>query len=405
MRSIESFGLIDPIIINQDGTIIGGHQRVKAAEHLGIEEVPCVVLDITKDKEKALNLALNRISGEWDEKLLVELLKGMEIEDRMLSGFDEKELQVLLEESETGKDDEYEPAPPKNPKSKQGDVYLLGNHRLMCGDSTSKDDVARLMDGARCQMVFTDPPYNVDYQGGTNTTGQNKREGIKNDKMSSADFREFLYRVCLNLNENCDGAIYICMSSSELVNLKAAFEDAGGHYQSFIIWVKNTFTLSRSDFQNRYEPILYGWPKGVKNHYFVGHRNKSNVWEDIESLRPSYEDGKTIVNLGEYKLIIDGKVSGKVMPMKGKTDIWKEPKPTKSSEHPTMKPIQLVMRAIDASSRYGDAVLDLFGGSGSTLIACEQAGRKCYTMELDPQYVDVIIDRWQKFTGQKAKKL
>lgn len=199
--------------------------------------------------------------------------------------------------------------------------------------------------------------------------------------MSKADFLEFCQGFCRNLVGFCNGAIYICMSSSELPNLKTAFEDAGGHWQSFIIWAKNTFTLSRSDWQNQYEPILYGWSKDVVNHYFAGFRNQGNIWKkeptDAELLKWA-----------------------KGMIQKTPTDVWEEKKPSKSPEHPTMKPIKLVAKAIQASSLEEGTVLDLFGGSGSTLIACEQTNRKCYIMELDPRYCQVIIERWAKFTGK-----
>ena len=232
-----------------------------------------------------------------------------------------------------------------------------------------------------------------------------KRKGIMNDKMSSEQFYAFLHAALSNMIRATDGALYVCMASSELVNLKRAFEDAGGHWQSFIVWVKNTFTLSRADYQNQYEPILYGWPKEKKNHYFKGTRNEGNVWEPIKRALVAYDGEYTTIKLEGCKIRIKGEVEGEIVDEQRTTDIWRENKPTKSDEHPTMKPIALVARALWNSSQRGEIVLDGFGGSGSTLIAAEQTGRKCYAMELDPKYVDVIVERWEKHTGEKAKKL
>lgn len=406
-NSIRYHGFVEPIVVNKDMTIIGGHQRVRAAKDIGMTKVPAVIVDLTKEKERTLNIALNKISGQWDEEKLRQMLLAMNDEERRMTGFDAEEITKQLDQMMNPEEDDYDPnAETVKPTAKAGDIYELGDHVLMCGDSTNVLHVQELMtakERVRAAMVFTDPPYNIAYEGGMNTTGQNKREMIMNDKMSTEEFYQFLYKVMKNLIENCDGAMYVCMSSSELVSLKKSFEEAGGHYQSFIIWAKNTFTLSRSDYQNQYEPILYGWPKGVINHYFVGHRNIGNVWEGMDVLKPTFADGKTTIKIGEYHLELDGEVTGKVLRKKDEVDIWKENKPTKSTEHPTMKPIALVARAVRASSLQGQVVLDLFGGSGSTLITCEKMQRKCRTMELDPQYVDVIIDRWQKLTGKEAK--
>lgn len=405
-HSIREHGFTEAITVNKDMTIIGGHQRIRAAKELGIVEVPAIVVDLPKDRERTLNIALNKIKGEFDEDKLRQMLAAMTEEERLRTGFDQTEITKQLDALINPEEDDFDPdATPNTYRAQQGDVFQLGEHRLMCGDSTNPEHVAKLMDGARAAMVFTDPPYNIAYEGGMNTTGQNKREMIMNDKMSSAEFFDFLAKVMKNLIDWCDGAMYVCMSSSELVNLKAAFEQGGGHYQSFIIWAKNTFTLSRSDWQNQYEPILYGWPKRVVNHYFVGHRNLGNVWENLDEIKPRYADGKTSIQIGEYHLELDGEVTGKILRKKDEVDVWKENKPTKSKEHPTMKPIALVSRAVHASSIQGDIVLDLFGGSGSTLVTCEKMNRKCRTMELDPQYVEVIINRWETLTGQQAVKL
>lgn len=263
------------------------------------------------------------------------------------------------------------------------------------------------MGGKNANMAFTDPPYNVAYEGGGNyaENGKQKRQMIKNDEMSKENFFEFLSKVCKNLIDYCDGGIYICMSSSEIDALKIAFERGGGHWQSFVIWVKNTFTLSRADYQHTYEPILYGWAGRIKNHYFTDRRDIANVWEDLQEVKTNFDGEHTTIKFQGFEVKLKGKVEGQIKRKKQHTDIWRYDKPTKSTEHPTMKPVALCVEAITNSSQRGDMVLDLFGGSGSTLIACEKTGRVCRMMELDEHYVDVIIKRWEEYTGNKAKKL
>jgi len=258
----------------------------------------------------------------------------------------------------------------------------------------------RLCEGNRAQMCFTDPPYNVDYQGGMGTHEQNKRERIQNDKMSKGAFREFMEKAMRPIVQNTDGGIYVCMSSSELDSLKDGFEAVGGHWQSFIIWVKNNFTLSRADYQNTYEPILYGWRGGIVNHYFTQRRDIANVWEDLSKVKTEYDGKSTTITFQGFKVRIQGKVEkGEVIRKKQHTDIWRHDKPTKSSEHPTMKSVGLIVEAITNSSGQGDIVLDTFLGSGSTLIASEKTGRICYGMELDSKYIDVIVQRYCEYTG------
>lgn len=224
-----------------------------------------------------------------------------------------------------------------------------------------------------------------------------------NDNMSDDDFYHFLHDSLTNMMEHCDGSFYVCMAPKELPNLKKAFENAGGHWQAFVIWVKNTFTLSGSDYQNQYEPILYGWNKKNKNHYFVGYRNIGNVWYETKNTI-KYKDGKTHIKIGDVKIELEGKVAGKMYRRKKKTDVWAVDKPSRSEEHPTMKPVRLVSMAIRDSSRPGDIVLDPFGGSGSTLIASETTGRICYMSELDPKYCDVIRQRYDNYiTSQKQE--
>lgn len=391
--SIQRFGFRQPVVVDKYGTIIVGHGRYEAARKVlgwrkeamapfsakGDETIPYVLADdLSPDEIAAYRLADNKLNeSEWDMELVGAELEALPEDLKLLTGFSD----ILDIEPE---EDGYDGEAPAIPRSKPGDLYELGEHRLLCGDATKAEDLATLMADDRAAMVFTDPPYNIAYEGGMSTHAQNKREMIMNDKMSPEAFLAFLTDSIGNMMAYCDGAMYVCMSSSELVSLKRAFEDVGGHFQSFIIWAKNTFTLSRSDWQNQYEPILYGWRDGVVNHYFVGHRNLGNVWK----YEPTDEE---LLKWAREAI------------SKELTDVWDEKKPTKSKEHPTMKPIALVGRALHASSQKDDVVLDAFGGSGSTLIACEQMGRACRTMELDPKYCDVIVDRWEKLTGKKAE--
>ena len=400
--SLKEFGWQQPIVVDKDGIIIVGHGRFEAYSKYpeGISEPWIKVADLNDEQARAYRLADNKLNeSDWDMDLVIEELKELSAPMLELTGFDSD---LILESSE---DDDKIPADVPT-VAKLGDLWALGEHRVLCGDSTQEEVVFRLCGGNRAQMCFTDPPYNVDYQGGMGTHEQNKREGIKNDKMSKEAFKQFLTDAMRPLIANTDGGIYVCMSSSELDSLKSAFEDGGGHWQSFIMWVKNNFTLSRADYQNTYEPILYGWRNGIVNHYFTQRRDIANVWEDLSKVKTEYDGKSTIITFSGFKVKLEGKIGkGEVIRKKQHTDIWRHDKPTKSSEHPTMKPVALVEEAITNSSKQGDIVLDTFLGSGSTLIASEKTGRICYGMELDPHYVDVIIKRWEDYTGNKAIKL
>jgi DNA modification methylase len=370
-RSIRQFGLVDPIIARrEDKTVIGGHQRLIAARRLGLKQVPVIFLDLSPEQARLLNLGLNRIGGTWDQELLARLLaelKDVPDVDLSLAGFSEDELMKYLkglesqekrEKLETFDLDAALDAARAAPVAHTGDLWLLGDHRLLCGDATNSGDVARLVGETRASMAFTDPPYNVSYgnHGGAPQTG--RRRSIQNDNLGEG-FYNFLVLACQNLLTFTEGAVYVCMSSSELHTLQRAFVEAGGHWSTFIIWTKDTFTLGRSDYQRQYEPILYGWREGARHHW-CGDRDQG--------------------------------------------DVWGFAKPTTSPLHPTMKPVPLAQRAIENSSNTGDVVLDLFLGSGSTLIGCERTGRVCYGMELAPEYVDVAVLRWEAFTGAKARK-
>ena len=406
-ESVKKFGLVDPIIVNsapeRHNIVIGGHFRLKVAGDLGYTTVPVVYVSVPDEEtERELNLRLNKNLGAWD----FDALAGFGEDLLKIVGFEPDELDKIFQITD---EDDFDVDEALNaggePRAKLGDVYQLGEHRLMCGDATKKEDVTKLMAGKEAQMVFTDPPYNVDYQRSMNSEGQNLREGIANDKMSAEEFRQFLDGSIKNMLEVCPGVFYICMSSKELASLKDVFEKNGGHWQSFIIWAKNTFTLSRADWQNQYEPILYGWNGKTTPHYFAGFRDEGNVWQNLEKLKPEFDGTKTVIKVGEYHLELDGQVKGRVCQKKDCVDVWREKKPSKSEEHPTMKPIKLVAKAIKASSQRGELVLDLFGGAGSTLIAADMNERTCYMMELAPKYIDVIIARWEKLTGEKAIKV
>ena len=358
-ESIKNFGFKAPIVIDKNGVIVAGHTRYKAAKKLKWTEVPCIVADdLTDEQVKAYRLADNKVAeqAEWDMDLLADELGDLFDFDMSVFGFEDM---TITEEPEVTEDD-FEPEVPEEPKAKRGDIYVLGNHRLMCGDSTDINDVEKLMDGEKADMGFTDPPWNVNYGSVEkgNAMGYKPRT-ILNDFMGTEDFKEFMLEAFASLNfAQKDGAMtYVVMSAQEWGNMMLTLAQNNYHWSSTIIWNKDSLILSRKDYHTKYEPIWYGWKEGTR-------------------LCP-LEDRK-------------------------QSDVWDIPRPKKSEEHPTMKPVELVARAITNSSKQGDIVIDLFGGSGTTLIASEQTNRRCRMMELDPKYVDVIVNRWEKLTGEKA---
>ena len=353
-KSIQTFGFKNPIIVDKDFIIIAGHTRLKASQKLGLKEVPVIVAeDLTPDQANALRLADNKTAelAKWDKKLLDEELRKINWDELELSmtelGFND----IFASDFQEVVDDEFDEGQylTDEPYSIQGDVYLLGNHRVMCGDSTDPEQVKILLNERKADMVFTDPPYNVNYEGSDGKT-------IQNDDMGDKEFYDFLFLVHKNLYDSLKdgGPIYVCHADSEGLNFRQAFKDAGFKLAECLIWSKNSFTLGRQDYQWQHEPILYGW-KPTGPHYFLDDRSQSTIWE--------YD------------------------------------KPKHNDLHPTMKPLELVGKAINNSSLKGELVLDLFGGSGSTLIASDQANRICYTMELDEKYADVIIKRYLKLKG------
>lgn len=363
--AITEFGFRIPIIAKSTGEVVDGHLRLKAALRLGLETVPVILADdLTPAQIKAFRILANRSAtwADWDEDLLRLELEELQLDDFDLSltGFDDDELLEIMAGEETttegNTDEDAAPEVPDTPVSKPGDVWIMGQHRLLCGDATQPHSYELLFAGQRAQMIWSDLPYNVNYANSAKDKLRGKHRPILNDNLGEG-FYDFVYDALSLMLPVCDGAVYIAMSSSELDTLQAAFRAAGGKWSTFIIWAKHTFTLGRADYQRQYEPILYGWPEGASRHW-CGDRDQG--------------------------------------------DVWNIKKPARNDLHPTMKPVELMERSIRNSSRPGDIVLDCFGGSGSTLIAAEKSGRRCFAMELDPKYCDVIVRRWQDFTGQKA---
>ena len=403
-RSIETFGYADPIIVNTDGTIIGGHQRFTVLSDLGYKEVHVVVVDLTKDKEKALNIALNKISGAWDEEKLKALLQDIDLSglDMTLTGFTAAEYEDLCvslegniepqEDADFDADAAYEAA--AEPVTRRGDIWILGEHRLMCGDSTDAADVSALMAGEDADLVITDPPYNVAYEGKAEELVDRGEETIANDSMSDEEFEAFLldFYICARDVMRPGAGIYVFHADANGYWFRKAYRDAGLKLAQCLIWEKNTFVLGRQDYQWRHEPILYGWKEGA-GHYFINDRTQDTIF---------YEDDVDFEAMKKDELVAYLKDLKKNFSYR--TSVLFENKPVKADIHPTMKPVSLVGRLMLNSSKPDWAVYDPFGGSGTTLIAAEQLGRRAYMMELDPRFCDVIIRRWEEYTGRTAKR-
>lgn len=389
-KSIENFGMNDPIGI-WNNEIVEGHGRILACKELGYKQIPVIKLDhLTDEERKSYIIAHNKLTmnSDFDIDILrteLENLKELDF-DLELTGFDVDELDDILgnNEEETEIVEDEVPEVPEEPKAKLGDIYQLGNHRLMCGDSTSEEDVAKLMNGEIADLVVTDPPYNVAIENSQGMT-------IKNDNMEKSQFLEFLTKAfnCLNISLKKGGAFYVWFASREHINFETALNKNGLEVRQELIWNKNSLILGRQDYQWKHEPCLYGWKDG-DSHYFIDDRKQTTV---IEDKKPDIKKMKK----EEMQKLLEEIYSDKTS-----TTIINEDKPSVNDLHPTMKPIKLIARQVKNSSKFGEKVLDLFGGSGSTIITCEQLNRKCYTMEYDPKYVDVIIQRWEKFTGEKA---
>lgn len=413
-HSIEHHGYIDPIVINEDGTIIGGHQRRTVMIDLGYTEAQVVVVDI-KDKqdEIAANIALNQIDGAWDNDKLMGLLINLESSgyDVMAAGFNSSDLNSLfisVDKTQEANDDNYdvekalEETAEQEPVTKYGDVWQLGEHRLMCGDATDFSDVGILMAGSEADLVITDPPYNVDYEAKDKSLERSykrntsrKTNEIANDKMDENDFYKFLYQIFSNYLDiaKAGAAVYVFHADSEGLTFRQAFDASGFTLKQVLIWEKNQFVIGRQDYHWRHEPILYGWKEGAA-HYFIDDRSQDTVFieDDIDFSAMKKEA------LVAYIEDIRAKLSAR-------TSVQYEKKPARSDMHPTMKPVALVGRLMANSSRRGELVADFFGGSGTTLMAAEQLGRVAYLMELNPKYCDVIINRWEEYTGKKAVRV
>ena len=358
-KSMKEFGFINPVLVDGDLNVIAGHGRILGAKKLGMKEVPCLFIeDLTEEQKRAYIIADNRLAEDagWDKELLkieLEDLKNMNF-DITLTGFELEDFDFSMDETEVI-EDEFDETVPEEPTSKKGEIYKLGKHFLMCGDSTDINDVEKLMNGVKADMLLTDPPYNVDYEGGTGLT-------IQNDNMDDETFREFLRVSFFNANSVMkEGAVfYIWHADSEGYNFRGACHDIGWKVRQCLIWCKNTLVMGRQDYHWKHEPCLYVWKEGA-SHLWTSDRKQTTV---LEFDRPSV-----------------------------------------SKEHPTMKPVGLFDYLIKNNTKKDDIVLDLFAGSGTSIIACEQNGRIAYSMELDPKYVDVIISRWEKLTGQQAERI
>jgi DNA modification methylase len=357
-RSLEQFGYVEPVIWNKaTGRVVGGHQRLKVLIDMGITEVDCVVVEMDEEKEKALNIALNKISGDWDNDKLALLISDLQGADFnvSLTGFDPEEIDDLFKDATKDgvSDDDFDvDAELKKPTmTKAGDLWMLGNHRLVCGDSTKADTYELLMGDRLANLVITDPPYNVNYEG---SAGK-----IKNDNMENDAFYQFLYDAFTNTEKVMaeDASIYVFHADTEGLNFRRAFSDAGFYLSGTCIWKKQSLVLGRSPYQWQHEPCLFGWKKNGKHQWYADRKQ---------------------------------------------TTIWEFDKPKKNGDHPTMKPVPLIAYPIMNSSMSNCIVLDPFGGSGSTLIACEQTKRICCTMELDEKYCDVIVKRYIEQVGSSG---
>ena len=351
-NSIKEFGFKVPIVLDKNNIIVAGHTRYKAAKLLNITEIPCIIADDLSDEQvKAFRLIDNKAAelASWDIDLLNLELENIKDIDMELFDF---QISNILDNVV---DDEYEVELPEDPKTKNGNIYKLGNHYLMCGDSTNAEDVKKLMNNQLADLIVTDPPYNVNYEGKTDNNLK-----IMNDNMENNQFYSFLESAFINLYESIKdgGSIYVFHADTEGLNFRKAMMSSGFKLAECLVWVKNAFVMGRQDYHWKHEPVLYGWKPGA-SHYFINDRSQSTVLE------------------------FD--------------------KPIRNEEHPTMKPIDLITYLINNSSKKDEIVLDLFGGSGTTMIACEQTNRKAFIMELDPRYCYVIVDRWEKFTNQKAE--
>ena len=391
-NSINEFGFKVPIVATIDGEIVNGHTRFKAAKFLRLKTVPVLIADdLTEEQIKAFRLADNKTGelADWDVELLYSELDELAGFDMTMFGFEDIDFSLDdFEEDEKEEGEEANIDSEEKPKVEYGDIYQLGRHRLMCGDSTSAEDMARLIDGAVIDLYVTDPPYNVAYLGGTD-----EAMTIMNDSMDDVSFRQFLRDAFAVANNHLKpgGAFYIWHADSEGLNFRAAVKETGWLLKQSIIWVKNAIVLGRQDYQWKHEPCLYGWKDGA-SHYFVDNRSLATVIE---------EDEENLKEMTKSELISYIKTMQDTSP----TTVFYEDKPVRNDIHPTMKPLKLIARCVLNSSKKGDKILDSFNGGGSTLMVCERSERIGYAMELDPVYVERTIKRWEEETGLTAEKV
>lgn len=403
--SIREFGFTNPVLIDERGGIIAGHGRVMAAQSIGLERVPCLRLThLTDAQRRAYVIADNKLAlnAEWDQALLAAELRALQEDDfdLGLTGFGDKEIGELFatldlpaEPDAAAQDPDVAPPPPAHPTSRPGDVWILGRHRVICGDSTAVATYTALMGGGMADVVWTDPPYNVAYE-----TDAGK---IANDSLPDAEFRQFLTAAFASIVSAMrpGAAIYVAHADTEGLNFRCAFAAAGLKLSGVVIWRKDSLVLGRSDYQWIHEPILYGWKPGAAHRWYGG-RKQTTMTELGTSGSPFVRrhDGRWQITIGEEVLIVDGAATVEYV----EDSIIRELRPKRNDVHPTMKPVALIQRMLRNSAKPGETVLDAFGGSGSTLIAAEQLGMAARLIEIDPSYTDVIVRRWQAFTGQQA---
>lgn len=400
-RSILEFGNNDPIAVDENDVVIEGHGRLQALQELGYTEVEVIRLThLSEDQKKAYILVHNKLTMNtgFDPQMLEAELKSIDGIDMEAYDFD-LDFKITGDVSFTFTDDETDgvPEPPAEPKSHRGQIYQLGRHRLMCGDSTSAEDVDRLTEGREMDLCLTDPPYNVNIEDTVknirkrfNKNRQN--DDIKNDFMDDGSFYDFLVRFYTQMLRALKpgGAFYIFHADNEGLNFRAALQEAGGEVRECLVWVKNSLVLGRQDYQWKHEPCLYGWKDGA-GHYFVNDRCQTTVFEDQP--KPEEMTRDDLIKLARFLL---DKLEERP------ASVLHEKRPARSDLHPTMKPVPLCAKLIQNSTRKQESVIDFFGGSGTTLMACEETGRTAYLMELDPRYVDAIIQRWEEATGERA---
>lgn len=394
-NSISEFGFKVPIVATSDGEIINGHTRWKAAKKLKLKTVPVIIADdLTEEQVRAFRLADNKVAeiAQWDIELLLSEIESVDNLDMTLFGFADSDYTLDdFEDEETDTDiseDEIESEGDSVSSVEYGDIYQLGRHRLMCGDSTSAGDMKELVNGEKIDLYVTDPPYNVAYEGKTE-----EAMTIQNDSMDDASFRQFLRDAFSVADQHLKpgGAFYIWHADSEGLNFRAAVKETGWLLKQNLVWVKNSIVLGRQDYQWKHEPCLYGWKDGA-SHYFVDNRTLATVIEEDEENLKEMTKGELISYI-------------KTMQENSPTSIFYEDKPVRSDIHPTMKPLKLIARCVLNSSKKGERVLDSFNGGGSTLMVCEKTERIYYGMELDPVYVERTIKRWEEETGLKAEKI